>query len=212
VGDGDGGGGRRLLVGLGNPGERYAGTRHNFGFMAVERIARAAGGSWSRRGESLVSEAVFEGQPVLLAKPETFMNLSGLAVVALRQDEGVAVEKILIYLDDLALPLGVLRIRERGSAGGHRGLASVLENLGDEGVPRMRLGIAGESDIDDTARFVLEPFAPEERQRAEQVLERAVAATRVCLREGIAKAMSIYNRIPEGFPPSGPSSLLSQEG
>jgi len=196
----------RLLVGLGNPGQRYAPTRHNLGFMAVDRVARAAGASFQRRGESLVAEAVFEGEPLLLAKPQTFMNLSGPAVDALRHSgEGVlACPRILVYLDDLALPLGALRLRERGSAGGHKGLASVLTALGTEEVPRMRLGIAGDGGLGDPVRFVLEPFTSDEREAVDEVLERAVAATRVYLNDGIAKAMSMFNRGRGG--PTAPGS------
>lgn len=202
-------------MGLGNPGERYASTRHNIGFMAVDRVARAAGASFRRRGESLVAEAVLESEPVLLAKPETFMNLSGPAVAALREQGSIPCSQILVYLDDLALPLGALRIREGGSAGGHKGFGSVLEALGTEEVPRVRMGIAPEREIGHPARFVLERFDLEEWPVVDEALERAVAATRMYLKDGIAKAMSMFNmfdmfnRGPGGSPPSGSSSLLS---
>ncbi len=197
----------RLLVGLGNPGPRYAPTRHNLGFMAVERVARAAGASFGWRGESLIAEAVLEGEPLLLAKPQTFMNLSGPAVAALRhsgETGAVDCSRILVYLDDLALPLGALRLRERGSAGGHKGLVSLLTALGTEEVPRMRLGIAPEGELGDPVRFVLGPFTCDEREAVEEMLERAMAATRMYLKDGIAKAMSLFNRGRGG--PTSPGS------
>jgi len=195
----------RLLVGLGNPGARYAGTRHNLGFEAVDRIAREAGAGW-RQGasQSEVAEATFAGAEILLAKPQTYMNRSGGAVLELVRTHGLAASDLVIFMDDVALPLGALRIRERGSAGGHNGLASVLDALGEEAVPRVRLGIrprglgdgAGVGD-DDLSEFVLEPFAADERSIVEELLGRTVEATRTLLTAGVPRAMSLFNRVPE---------------
>ena len=197
----------RLLVGLGNPGLRYVGTRHNLGFEAVDRIAREAGAAWRQSSpRSLVAEGTFAGHPVLLAKPLTYMNLSGRAVLELTRERDLAPQELLVFIDDVALSLGTLRLRERGSAGGHRGLASVLAALGDEEVPRVRLGIRPHRDgaegpeseeNGDLAEFVLEPFTAGERLIVEELLQRAVEATRTLLTDGMARAMSLHNRVPE---------------
>ena len=191
----------RLLVGLGNPGPRYRGTRHNLGFAAVDRLARESGARWEQRSpSSWVAEGSFEGQPIVLAKPLTYMNLSGRAVVELTRNRDIAADQLLVFLDDVALPLGTLRLRPRGSDGGHRGLASVLEALDTEAVPRVRLGIGpgeGPTEESDLAEFVLEPFTDEEQKVVEELLERTVEATRTLFRHGIERAMSLYNRAPE---------------
>ncbi len=187
----------RLLVGLGNPGSRYVGTRHNLGFQAVDRIAQEVGAQWKRNTTSnLVAEASFQGKAILLAKPLAYMNLSGGAVAELISARGVPAAEMLVFIDDVALPLGTLRIRERGGDGGHLGLASILEALGDEEVPRMRLGIGPDEHQADLAEFVLETFTPKERVIVDELLDRALDATRSVLRDGIAKAMSLYNRPP----------------
>ena len=196
----------RLLVGLGNPGPRYVGTRHNLGFAAVERIARESDARWEQGSpRSLVAEGTFEGQSIVLAKPLTYMNLSGQAVVELIRDRDIAVEELLVFLDDVALPLGTLRLRRRGSDGGHLGLASVLESLDTEEVPRVRLGMGpDEGSLEgskweelDLAEFVLGPFSSQEQEVVEKLLERTVDSTRALFRNGIDRAMSLYNRAPE---------------
>lgn len=193
----------RLLVGLGNPGSRYVGTRHNLGFEAVDRIAREAGADWHKRGQSELAEATFAGADILLAKPQTYMNRSGGAVLELVRDRGLAARELLIFVDDVALPLGALRIRERGSAGGHNGLDSVLHALGDEVVPRVRLGIRPrrlvgvDAGDDDLSEFVLDRFTAEERPVVEELLGRTVEATRTLLTAGVPQAMSLFNRVPE---------------
>ena len=193
----------RLLVGLGNPGSRYVGTRHNLGFEAVDRIAREARGNWEQSSsKALVAEGTFAGQTILFAKPLTYMNLSGGAVLELTRDRRLAANELLVFIDDIALPLGALRIRERGSAGGHKGLASVLAALGEEDVPRVRLGIRprglddGDSEGGDLSEFVLDRFTADERSIVEELLQRTVEATRTLLTDGMARAMSLFNRIP----------------
>ena len=194
----------RLLVGLGNPGSRYVGTRHNLGFEAVDRIAREARADWDQSSsKALVAEGTFAGKTILLAKPLTYMNLSGGAVLELTRDRQLAANELLIFIDDIALPLGALRIRERGSAGGHKGLASVLGVLGEEDVPRVRLGIRprgledGDAEGDDLSEFVLDRFTADERPIVEELLQRTVEATRTLLTDGVARAMSSFNRTPE---------------
>lgn len=187
-----------LLVGLGNPGPRYRKTRHNCGYLAVERIAQASQARWTAgvgtEAESAVAEGELEGEPVVLAKPETYMNASGRAVLALCRAREVVPSGVLLYLDEVALPLGSLRVRERGGAAGHKGLASVLDALESKEVPRVRLGIRPAEAPEDLTEFVLEPFTADERKVLDYVLERTVDATRMLLKEGIAKAMSVYNR------------------
>ena len=186
-----------LLVGLGNPGPRYKGTRHNFGFEVVEQMARDFGVSWRQSSQnSLIAEARFEEQMVLLAKPQTYMNLSGRAVAELVEVEGVEASKLLIFLDDIALALGTLRFRPQGGDGGHLGLASILRAMGTSEISRGRLGILPEADPGDLVDFVLEPFTETERKIVSGVVERACSATRVILTEGIDKAMSSYNQAP----------------
>jgi PTH1 family peptidyl-tRNA hydrolase len=152
-----------------------------------------------------VAEGTFAGQVIILAKPLTYMNLSGGAVLDLKRDRGVGADELLIFIDDVALPLGTLRIRERGSAGGHKGLDSVLVALGDEGVPRVRLGIRPRGlegadsegrEGDELSQFVLDRFTADERPVVEELLERTVEATETILTDGMARAMSLFNRTP----------------
>ena len=197
----------RLLVGLGNPGPRYVGTRHNLGFDAVERIARESGARWEKGSPSgLIAEGIFEGKSIVLAKPQTYMNLSGRAVVELTRGREIIPGEVLVFLDDVALPLGTIRLRPHGSDGGHLGLASVLEALDTEEVPRVRLGIGPSEGSPEEkqeelglAEFVLEPFSAQEQEVVEKLLERTVDATRALFRDGIERAMSLYNRPPEAL-------------
>jgi PTH1 family peptidyl-tRNA hydrolase len=169
----------RLLVGLGNPGRRYEGTRHNVGFDAVDRILASVGGCWKdSESPASIAEAKIEGRPVTLMKPLSYMNLSGEPVSGWLRAHALQRKDVVIYLDDVALPLGTLRLRERGSDGGHRGLASVLEWLGGTDVPRVRIGIRpqstdeSESKVEELADFVLARFTAEERPLVDDVLSR----------------------------------------
>ena len=205
----------RLLVGLGNPGRRYEGTRHNVGFDAVDRILSSVGGRWGASDDlaaelrASIAKAEIEGRPVTLMKPLTYMNLSGEPVSEWARAHSIERTEVLIYLDDVALPLGSLRLRERGTDGGHNGLASVLELLGGTDVPRVRIGIrprgregsegseSAEIRAGELADFVLAPFTEEERPVVDDVLSRVVSATRMILSApsagGMDKAMSLYN-------------------
>jgi PTH1 family peptidyl-tRNA hydrolase len=187
----------QLLVGLGNPGSRYDDTRHNLGFAVVDRIAAETSSSWQRFSRrSHVAEARFAGRSVLLVKPQSYMNRSGGAVAELVHERQVPPSDVLVFIDDIALPLGLLRIRPRGGDGGHRGLASILQVLGVEEVPRIRLGIRPEVEPEDLSEFVLEPFQPEEKKTVVEVVNRAVAASHTILVEGMDKAMSVFNAAP----------------
>jgi len=180
-------------VGLGNPGAPYAETRHNLGFRVVERYAtRLAVRLDSEECGALVAET----PAAVLALAQTFMNRSGYAVRCLAERLGAQPSDVLIVHDDVALPLGRLRLRARGGAGGHRGMESVIENLQSEEVARLRLGIAPEAGFEpgaDLAPFVLAPFEADERARVEELVERGADAVAAWLAEGVEAAMNRFN-------------------
>ena len=184
-----------LIVGLGNPGAEYEWTRHNLGFMLVDLLAREAGRE-IRRAEcrALVGHAEVEGRRVELAKPQTYMNLSGESVACLlRKRDLKPAADLLVVSDDLALPFGSLRLRPRGSAGGHNGLKSIIAQLGTDEFPRLRIGIQPEHPLRDTRNYVLERFPAAARGEVEKILERCSEALRAVVRDGIDKAMAQYN-------------------
>jgi PTH1 family peptidyl-tRNA hydrolase len=184
-----------LVVGLGNPGAEYEWTRHNLGFMVVERLAREAGRE-VRRAEcrALVGSAEVEGRRIELAKPQTYMNLSGESVACLvRKRVLKPASELVVVTDDLALPFGTIRLRPRGSAGGHNGLKSIIAQLRTEEFPRLRVGIQPEHPLRDTRNYVLERFPAAARGEVEKVLERCTEALRAVLRDGIDKAMATFN-------------------
>lgn len=182
-----------VVVGLGNPGPRYADTRHNIGFRVVEGLLGGRG-RWLREEDVETSRVRVAGEEVLLVRPLSFMNRSGGAVRALQERAGFAAGEVLVVLDDFLLDFGRLRLRRGGSDGGHNGLASVLECLQTDQVPRLRLGVGpvppGDSEID----FVLTPFAPGEE--VAEVVARGCAATRCWLSEGVEAAMNRFNGCP----------------
>ena len=182
----------KLIVGLGNPGIEYQFTPHNLGFLAVDRLADELDVEVrNRQCRALTARARIGSEEVLLAKPETFMNLSGLAVGELvaRHDIGPEQDLIVIY-DELDLPLGTLRIRQRGSSAGHNGMKSIIGALGTQEFVRIRLGIAPEQKI-------LRPFRKAQLKVVDQVLDTTAEAVRVILKEGVAAAMNRYNRKAE---------------
>jgi PTH1 family peptidyl-tRNA hydrolase len=185
-----------LIVGLGNPGERYEWTRHNLGFMFVDMLARQSNAQVKRAEcRALVGRAEIEGRAVELAKPQTYMNLSGESVACLlKKREGLKpADDLLVVSDDIALPFGSIRLRPRGSSGGQKGLKSIISALGTDEFPRLRIGIRPEHAVSDTSRFVLERFPASQRGEVEKVLGRSAEALRAVLRDGIDKAMSLYN-------------------
>src|ERR1051325_3206626 len=185
-----------LIVGLGNPGSDYAATRHNLGFMLIDKLAEDERIVVKRREcISLVGQGNIEGVVTKLAKPQTFMNLSGSAVSCLlrRVESDAPVKQLVVISDDLALPVGKIRIRERGSAGGHNGLKSIIAALGTEEFIRLRIGIQPEHPISDTKRFVLDTIPRSERTVVAEVLEQSAQAIRTIIRDGALKAMSEFN-------------------
>ena len=188
----------KLVVGLGNPGSKYEGTRHNVGFAAVDLLARRHGLQWEAapRGiEALVASWRIGG--VILAKPLTFMNLSGGAVVGLLQFYKIPVEEQLVIVDETQLDLGRLRIRLEGSAGGHNGLKSLIASLGTMGFPRLRIGVGRGDTRRDLADHVLARFDADERDVIAEAIERAADAAEHFVAEGPAATMNRYNRKQE---------------
>jgi PTH1 family peptidyl-tRNA hydrolase len=195
-----------LIVGLGNPGDEYAKHRHNIGFQIVDALARGHGLAFTRHKEAKarVAEGVIAGRPVLLAKPQTYMNLSGKSVARLGRSKQIPPERILVVYDDLDLPLGRLRLRPGGGSGGHKGMRSIIDLLGTQEFPRLRVGIDRPSGGLDPADYVLQPFDEAERPLLEEAVTRAVAAVECWLSEGIVSAMDRFNQ-------PGPDLLPGEE-
>ena len=186
----------KLIVGLGNPGIEYQFTPHNLGFLTIDRIANGLGIEVrNRQCRALTARTTLAGQSVVLAKPETYMNLSGLSVVELVEEHQVDVKRDLIVIyDELDLPLGTMRIRQRGSSAGHNGVESILGALGTDEFLRIRLGVAPDHKIGDGAKFVLTPFRKAQEKVVDEVLDAAALAVEVILKEGPAAAMNRFNR------------------
>jgi peptidyl-tRNA hydrolase, PTH1 family len=183
----------KIVVGLGNPGERYAKTRHNIGWMVMDRLADHAGwvGKGRERDASRIVQGRFRGLDLTLVKPLTFMNESGLAVRKVLAREHAPFGDLLLVADDFALPFGKLRFREGGGPGGHNGLASIIDELGTEKFSRLRVGI-GEPDR-NAVDHVLSTFAPDERQRLDELLDAAADAVEAWARDGTNKAANRFN-------------------
>ena len=185
----------KLIVGLGNPGYAYHLTPHNLGFMAIDRLAESCGVELARReAQALTVSTEVAGVRVVLAKPQTYMNLSGLAVARLLHHYGLAPRDLVVLVDEIELPLGMLRIRPRGSAGGHNGLKSIIGALEADDFTRLRMGVQPDRKVEDYVSYLLTPFRPAERELASEMLERASEAVRVILLEGVQKAMNRFNR------------------
>jgi PTH1 family peptidyl-tRNA hydrolase len=189
----------KLIVGLGNPGIEYQFTPHNLGFLTIDRIANDHGiNIRNRQCHALTARATISGEPVVLAKPETFMNLSGLSVRELVDEHQVDIERDLIVIyDELDLPLGTIRIRQRGGSAGHNGMESILGALNTDEFLRIRLGTAPERKVEDSVQYVLTPFRKAQEEIVVEVLDSAAQAVEVILKEGPAAAMNRFNRKPE---------------
>jgi PTH1 family peptidyl-tRNA hydrolase len=189
----------KLIVGLGNPGIEYQFTPHNMGFLAVDRIAEQCGVHVSNRHcRAQTARTRIAGHEVVLAKPETYMNLSGMSVAELvREYEAQPEEDLVLLYDELDLPFGTLRVRPRGRSAGHNGVQSVIAALGTQEITRVRMGVGPDYPVGDGAKYVLSPFKKAQLAVADQVLEHAAEAVRVILADGVQAAMNRFNRKPE---------------
>jgi peptidyl-tRNA hydrolase, PTH1 family len=185
----------RLIVGLGNPGEEYEWTPHNLGFLAIDALAERANIRVTRpESKSYVGRGVLAGQEVVLAKPQTMMNLSGVAVRMLLERYEGTVSETIVLIDEVDLPWGMIRIRERGRNSTHNGLKSIISSLGTDEFIRVRLGVQPKQMWGDRRDYVLCPMRPDERRVAQQMAGEAVEAVELILTEGVEKAMTRFNR------------------
>ena len=185
----------KIVMGLGNPGRRYGRCRHNLGFMVVDRLAQGWDVSvTNKKYHALVGGRDLDGERVLLVKPQSYMNRSGDSAKSLFRFLPVSAEDLVVIYDDLDLTFGRIRIREKGGAGGHRGVRSILDALGSDNFNRVRVGIGRPPGGVDPTDFVLSPFLAEEWPVADQMISRAADAIRSLLEEGVRQAMEKYNR------------------
>lgn len=183
-----------LLIGLGNPGREYRDNRHNFGFMVIDRlIVRLNAQGMKVQSKAIVTSAMYEGRKLILAKPQTYMNLSGQSIQGLMNFYKLPVENVLIAFDDLDLPFGTIRLRPGGGAGGQKGLASAIEQLGTKDIARLRLGIGRPPGRMDPADYVLQNFSREEMKFLSEIVDRAADAALTFVMDGLNKAMNKYN-------------------
>ncbi len=183
-----------LIAGLGNPGREYRDTRHNIGFMLVDGLAQRLGVSFSRlESKALVTKGEYQGRRLVLAKPQTYMNLSGSAVGSLVHFYKLPLQNLLVAYDDVDLPLGTIRLRAGGGSAGHKGMGSIIERLGTQDFPRLRLGIGRPPGRMEAADYVLQPFRKDELELLPELLERAVGAVLVFVTSGLETAMNQYN-------------------
>jgi peptidyl-tRNA hydrolase, PTH1 family len=185
----------KLIVGLGNPGRAYAGSRHNIGFITIDALAKDCGAKLKRSFGCRWSSAKvkLQGEDVLLAEPLTYMNLSGIAVAALLKKNKAALKDLLVICDDMDLELGRLKIRGSGSSGGHHGLGSIINSLGSREFSRLRIGIGRPNGRIDGAQYVLSLFNQHEKRQVEEIVEKACACAKVWAIEGADKTMNLFN-------------------
>lgn len=183
-----------VIAGLGNPGREYRDTRHNAGFLALEAVSRITGikaRGFRYRGRT--GKGRFQGRELQLLKPRTYMNLSGLSVAACLKSLKLGPESLIVIHDDLDLPAGRIKVKARGGAGGHRGIESILEALGDDRFVRIKIGIGKPGPGEEAADYVLSPFSPEEREAALSAIELGARAALCVVHEGAAAAMNKFN-------------------
>lgn len=183
-----------LLVGLGNPGREYRDSRHNFGFMVIDRlIVRLGARGMKLQSNAIVTTAAYEGRKLILAKPQTYMNLSGRSIQGLIRFYKLPVENVLVGFDDLDLPFGTIRLRPGGGAGGQKGFASTIEQLGTKSIARLRLGIGRPPGRMDPSAYVLQNFSRQEMEVLSEILDRAASAMLEFVQNGLDAAMNRYN-------------------
>ncbi|QOY89771.1 aminoacyl-tRNA hydrolase [Paludibaculum fermentans] len=188
-----------LVVGLGNPGPEYEQTPHNLGFLSLDRLAARHSIRLSRlECRAVVGFGTLEGKPALLAKPQTFMNLSGQSVKGLLEKYSLKPDRLILVFDELDLPWTHVRVRPRGSAGGHNGVKDVIRCLGTDEFTRLRLGIRPDHPVSDAARFVLAPFKSAQMKELDELLDAASTAVESIIAQGVDKAMAAYNRRAQG--------------
>jgi PTH1 family peptidyl-tRNA hydrolase len=191
----------KMIVGLGNPGREYGATRHNLGFMVVDEVARCTQATAHRsRFRAELAEAIADGQKIILLKPQTYMNLSGISVREAVRWYKIAAEDVLIVADDIDLPFGAQRMRASGGSGGHNGLKSIIEELGTEAVPRLRLGVG--RGAGHAIRQVLTRFNKQEELELPEIISAAAECALAWQRDGIVTAMNRCNRRPDAASPS----------
>jgi PTH1 family peptidyl-tRNA hydrolase len=187
----------KLIVGLGNPGNKYQGTRHNLGFLVIDRLAQQNHIAISKRlCDALIGEWLSRGETIVFAKPQTFMNRSGVAVREILADYRGTADDLVVVYDDLDLPFGRIRIRPQGSAGGHRGILSIQEHLAGAPFCRVRVGIGRPPEGMDAVDYVLDPFSAAEQVALGESIDRAAAAVECILTDGVERAMGRFNRMP----------------
>lgn len=193
----------KLIVGLGNPTKEYENTRHNIGFMAIDALSEANGIRVDTlKHKALIGKGIIEGQKVILAKPVTYMNLSGEAVREISDYYKIPAEDIIVIFDDTTLDVGRMRIRKKGSAGGHNGIKSIISHLGTMDFPRIKVGIGAKKEGQDLADYVLGRFSKEDREALKEVLNDVKKAAGLMLWDDIAEAMNLYNKKKEEKKPS----------
>jgi PTH1 family peptidyl-tRNA hydrolase len=184
-----------LVAGLGNPGEQYAFTPHNLGFLVIDRLAQQHSIRVTRPdSRALIGEGMLEGKPVLLAKPQTFMNLSGTSVKPLMEKHGLLPADLILVYDELDLPWGTLRIKPKGSAAGHNGVISVIGSLGTQEFPRVRLGVEPAHPVRDGAEYLLAPFKRSQEKELDELVSLGADAVRSIIADGVEKSMTKFNR------------------
>ena len=184
-----------LVAGLGNPGKEYRNTRHNIGFMVIDRLAERLDLSFTRtQSKALITDGRYQGQRLYLAKPQTFMNASGQAVAALQKFYKIESENLLVVYDDVDLPFDTIRMKPSGGSAGHKGMNSIIQQLGTQDFPRLRLGVGRSFGSRQAADYVLKPFSKEESEFLDRYLQRAGDAILTYITEGIQQAMTEYNR------------------
>lgn len=186
-------GSNRIIIGLGNPGAKYEGTRHNVGFEVVEAVAERVGATWKTKGQSYIADGRWRGRKLLMALPQTYMNRSGLAVEELLRKHRVTPQDILVIVDDIHLDPGVIRIRQKGGTGGHNGLDDIIDWLDTNDFPRLRFGVGNDFGQGRQADYVLDVFSDEERTVINPSIERARDAALTFVTDGIVTAMNRFN-------------------